>query len=93
MDVGADHKEGWTPKNWCFWTMVLEKTLESPLDYKEIKPVDPKGNQFQIFMGGTDAEAPVLWPPDSKSQLTGKDPVARKDWRQENRTTEDEVVE
>ena len=70
-----DHKEGWTPKNWCFWTMVLEKTLESPLDCKEIKPVSPKGNQCWIFLGGTDAEseAPILWPPDMKSQLITKD--------------------
>ena len=70
-----DHKEGWTPKNWCFWTMVLEKTLESPLDCKEIKPVSPKGNHCWIFLGGTDAEseAPILWPPDMKSQLITKD--------------------
>ena len=71
-----DHKEGWAPKNWCFQTVVLEKTLESPLDSKEIKPVNPKGNQPWIFIGRTDAEAkaPILWPPDVNSQLTGKDP-------------------
>ena len=69
-----DHKESWAPKNWCFWTVVLEKTLESPLDYKEIQPVHPKGNQSWIFIGRTDAEAetPVLWPPHAKSWLTGK---------------------
>ena len=80
-----DHKEGWAPKNWCFWTVVLEKTLESPLDWKEIKPVNPKGNQCWIFIGRTDAEAeaPIIWPPDGKSWLTGKDPDAGKDWRQE----------
>ena len=64
-----DHKESWAPKNWCFWTVVLEKTLESPLDYKEIKPVNPKGNQPWIFIVKTDAEAPILWPPDVKSWL------------------------
>ena len=70
-----DHKEGWVSKNWRFWTVVLEKTLESPLDYKEIKPVNSKGNQPWIFIGRTDAqaEAPVLWLPDSKSQLIGQD--------------------
>ena len=69
-----DHEEGWVPKNRCFWILVLEKTLESPLDYKEIKPVNPKGNQSWIFIGRTDAkaEAPILWPPDAKSWLTGK---------------------
>ena len=90
-----DHKESRALKNWCFWTMVLEKTLESCLDCKEIKPVHPKGNQSRIFIGRTDAEteAPILWPPDVKSQLIGKDPDAGKDWRQEeNRTTEDEMV-
>ena len=77
-----DHKEGWVPKNWIFWTEVLEKTLESPLDYKEIKPVSPKGNQPWIFIGRTDAEAEVLifWPPDGKSRPTGRDPDAGKDW-------------
>ena len=73
-----DHKEGWALKNWCFWTVVLEKTLESPLDSK-IKPVNPKGNQPWIFIGRTDAEAPIIWPPDAKSRLTGKDPDAGKD--------------
>ena len=82
-------------KNGCDWTVVLEKTLESPLDYKELKPVYPKGNQFWIFIGGTDAEAetPIQWPPDAKSWLTGKDPDAGKDGRQEEKgTTEDEMV-
>ena len=75
-----DHKESWTLKNWCFWTVVLEQTLESPLDSKEIKPVNPKGNQSWIFIGMTDteAEAPILWPLDLKSPLTGKDPDAQK---------------
>ena len=70
----VDHKESWVPKNWCFWTVVLEKALESPLDWKEIKPVNPKENQAWIFTGGTDAEAetPILWPPDTKSWLIGK---------------------
>ena len=88
-----DHKEGWTPENWCFWTMVLVKTLESPLDCKEIKPVNPKKNQPWIFIGRTEAEALILWPPDEKSQLIGKDPGAGKDWRQEVKgVTEDEMV-
>ena len=90
-----DHKEGWAPKNWCFWTAVLEKTLESPLDGEEIKPVNPKGNQPWIVIVRTDAEveAPILWPPDAKSQLIGKDPDAGKDWGQEEKgTTEDEMV-
>ena len=80
-----DHEEDWTLKNWCFRTMVWEKTLESPLDCKEIKPVNPKGNQFWIFIGRTDAEAetPILWSPDMKNWLIGKDPDAGKDWRQE----------
>ena len=75
-----DHKEGWVPKNWCFWAVVLEKTLESPLDCKEIKPIDPKGNQPWIFIGRTDAEieAPLLWPPDVKSWLIRIDPDAGK---------------
>ena len=74
-------KESWALKNWCFWTVVLEKTLESPLDCKEIQPVDPKGDQFWVFIGRTDAEAetPILWPPHAKSWLIGKDPDARKD--------------
>ena len=80
-----DHKEDWAPKNWCFWTAVLGKTLESSLDSKEIKPVDPKGNQPWIFTGRTDAEAPVLWPPAAKSLLNGKDPDAGEDWGQEER--------
>ena len=89
-----DHKEGWVLKNWCFWTVVLEKTLESPLDCKEIKPVHPKGNQPWIFIGRTDAEAeaPVLWPPDVKSWFIGKDTNAGKDWRKEKGMTEDEIV-
>ena len=80
-----DHKESWAPKNWCFWTVVLEKTLESPLDYKEIQPVHPRGNQSWIFIGRTDAEAegPILWPPDAKNWLIGKDHDVGKDWRQE----------
>ena len=82
-----DHKESWLLKNWCFWTVVLEKTLESPLDCKEIKPVNPKGNQSWIFFGRTDTEAPVLWPPDAKNWLIGKDPDAGKDWRQERKGT------
>ena len=80
-----DHKEGWAPKNWCFHIVVLEKTLESPLDSKEIKPVHPKGNQPWIFIGRTDAEAPILCPPDVKSRLIGKDPDARKDWGQDEK--------
>ena len=90
-----DHKEGWRQKNWCFWNVVLEKTPESPLDSKEIKPVNPKGNQPWILIGRTNAEAetPVLWPLDVKSQLTGKDPDAGKEWGQEEKgTTEDEMV-
>ena len=90
-----DHKEGWALKNWCFWTVVLEKTLESPLDSKEIKPVHPKGYQPWIFVGRTNvkAETPTLWPPDAKSWLIGKDPDAGKDWRQEEKgTTENEMV-
>ena len=82
-----DHKESWAPKNWYFWTVVLEKTLESPLDCKEIQPVHPKGNQSWIFIGRTDveAEAPILWPPDVKSWLIWKDPHAGKDWRREEK--------
>ena len=88
-----DHKEGWLPKNSCFW-IVLVKILESPLDCKEIKPVNPKGNQPWIFIERTDAEgeAPILWPPDAKSQLIGKDPDSGKDWEQEKKVTEDEMV-
>ena len=90
-----DYKESWALKNWCFWTVVLEKILENPLDCKEIKPVNAKGNQSWIFTGKTDAEAetPILCPPDVKNWLIGKDPDAGKDWRQEEKgTTEDEVV-
>ena len=90
-----DYKESWVPKNWCFWTVVLEKTLESPLYCKEIQPAHPKGNQSWIFTGRTDAEAetPILWPPDAKNWLLGKDPDAGKDWRQEEKgMTEDEMV-
>ena len=87
------HKESWAPKNRCFWTVVLEKTLESPLDCKEIKPVNPKGNQSWIFIGRTDAEAPILWPPHAKNWLIEKDPSSGKDWRQEQKgKTEDEMV-
>ena len=90
-----DHKGGWALKNWCFWTVVLEKTLESPLDSKEIKPVSPKGHQPWISIGRTDVEAetPILWPPDAKSQLIGKDPDAGKDggWGKKG-MTEDEMV-
>ena len=77
-----DHKESWVLKNWCFWTVVLEKTLESPLDCKEIQPVKPKGNQPWMFIERTVSEAPVLWLPDERSWLAGKDPDAGKDWRQ-----------
>ena len=87
-----DHKEGWVPKNWCFWTVVLEKTLESPLDCKEIKLVNHKGNQSWIFIGRTDAEATILWPPDAKNWLIGKDPDAGKGWRREKGTKEDEMI-
>ena len=89
-----DYKESWALKNWCFWTVMLEKTLESPLDCK-IEPVHPEGNQSWIFIERTDAEAetPILWPPDVKSGLFGKDPNAGKDWRQEEKgATEDEMV-
>ena len=90
-----DHKESGALKNWYFWTVVLEKTLESPLDCKEIKLVNPKGNQPWIFIGRTDAEteAPILWPPDAKNWFNGKDPDAQKYWRQEEKgMTEDEMV-
>ena len=88
-------KESWVPENWCFWIMVLEKTLESPLDCKEIQPVHSKGDQSWVFIGRTnvEAETPILWPPDVKNWLTGKDPDAGKDWRQEETgTTEDEMA-
>ena len=91
-----DSKESWVPKNWYFWIVVLEKTLESPLDCKEIQLVHPKGNQSWIFIGKTGAEAqtPILWPPDAKNWLIWKDPDAGKDWRrEEKRMTEDEMVE
>ena len=90
-----DYKESWVQKNWCFWTVVLEKTLESRLDCKEIQPVHYKGDQSWVFIGRTDVEAetPVLWPPDAKSWLIWKDPDAGKDWRQEESgMTEDEMV-
>ena len=82
-----DCEENWAPKNWCFWTVVLEKTLESPLDWKEVQPVHPKGNQSWIFIGRTDVEAEtlILWPHDVKSWVTGKYPDAGKDWRQEEK--------
>ena len=89
-----DHQEGWVPNSWCFWTVVL-KTLESPLDCKEIKPVNPKGNQPWVFTGRTDseAEAPILWPPDVKSWFIGKDPDSGSDWGQEEKgTTEDKML-
>ena len=85
--------KSWVLKNWCFLTVVLEKILESPLDYKEIQPVNPIGNRSWIFIGTTDAEAPILWPPDAKSWLIGKDPDAGKDWRQEKKgMTEDKMA-
>ena len=90
-----NYKESWALKNWFFWTVVLEKTLQSPLDCKEIKPVSPKGNQSWIFIGRTDAEAetPILWPPDAKNLFIGKGPDAGKDWRWEEKgKTEDEMV-
>ena len=91
----SDRKESWVPKNWCFWTVVLEKTLESPLDCKEIQPVHSKRDQSWVFIGRTDAEAetPILWPPNGKNLFIGKYPGAGKDWRQEEKgTTEDEMV-
>ena len=88
-----NYKESWVPKNWCFWTVVLEKTFENPLACKEIQPIYPKGNQSWIFIGMTDAEAeaPILWPPDVKNWLIGKDPDAGKDWRWEKGMTEDKM--
>ena len=88
-----DHKDGWVLKNWCFQVVVLEETLESPLDSKEIKSVNPKGNQPWIFTGRTDAEVPILWPPDVKHLLIGKDSDAGKDWRQKEKgATQEEMV-
>ena len=90
-----DYKESWAPKNWCFWTVVLKKTVENPLDCKEIQPVHPKGDQSWVFTGGTDVEAetPILWPPDAESWPIWKDPDAGKDWGPEVKvTTEDEMV-
>ena len=90
-----DCNESWAPKNWCFWAVVLEKTLESPLDCKEIQSVHPKGNPSWIFIGRTDAEGeiPILWLPHAKSWLIWKDPDAGKDWEQKKGTTEHETVE
>ena len=91
----VNHKEGWAQNNWCFWTVVLEKTLESPSDRKEIKLVNPKGNQLWIFIGWPDpeAEVPILWPPDAKSRLLRKDPDAGNDWRQEEKgMAEDDMI-
>ena len=84
-----NHKESWVPKNWCFWTVVLEKTLDSPLDFKEIQPVHPKETSPEYSLDGTDAEAetPILWPPDMKNWLIWKDPDAGKDWKQEEKGT------
>ena len=90
-----DYKESWAPENWCFGTVVLEKTLESPLDCKEIQPFHPKGDQSWVFIGRTDVETetPIFWPPDVKNWLIWKDPYAGKDWRQEEKgMTEDEIV-
>ena len=88
-----DHKEGWALKNWCFQTVVLKRLLRVPLDCKEIRPVNPKGNKPWMFIGRTDAEAPILWPPDANSQLTGKDPDAGKGWGQEKKeAAEDEML-
>ena len=91
----VDYNKSWAPKNWCFRTVVLEKTLKSPLDSKEIKPVNPKGNQSWIFIGrtGAEVEIPIVWTPDEKNWLIGKDPDAGKDWRQEEKgMTEDDMV-
>ena len=90
-----EHKESWAPDNWCFWTVVLEKTFESPLDSNKVQPVNLKGNQPWIFIGRTDAEAeaPILWPPDARNWLIGKDPDSGKDWRQQDKEMiEDEMV-
>ena len=91
-----DYQESWAPNNWCFWNVVLEKTLESPLDCKDIQPVHPKGDQSWVFIGRTDVEAetPILWPPDTRSWLIGKDPDAGRDWGQEEKgTTEDGMLD
>ena len=89
-----DYKESWVPKNWCFWTVVLDKTLESPLDCKGIHPVHSKGNQSWLFIGRPEGEAedPILWPPDAKNWFIWKDPDAGKDWKLEKGMTEDEMV-
>ena len=89
-----DYEEGWAPKNWCLWSVGLEKILASPLDSKEVTPVNPKGNQSWMFIGRTDAEAetPILWPPDAKNWLIGEDPDSGKNWRWEKEVTEDEMV-
>ena len=90
-----DHKKGWAPRSWCFQTVVLEETLESRLDSKEIQPVNPKGNKLRISIGRTDAEAeaPILWPPDAKGRLVGKDPNAGRNWRQKKKgAVKDEMV-
>ena len=89
-----DYKECWVLKNWCFWTIVLEMTLESPLDCKEIQPIHPKGDQSWVFIGRIDVEAetPILWPPDVKNWLIWKDSDAGKGWKQEEETTKDEMV-
>ena len=91
-----DYKESWAPKNWYFWTMVFKKTLESPLDSKEIQPVHPKGDQSWMFIERTDVEAetPILWPPDGKSWIIWKNPDAGKDWGQEEKgMTEDKMAD
>ena len=90
-----DCEESWIPKNWCFWTIVLEKTLEHPLDSTEIQPFHPKGNQSWMFIGRTDVEAetPILWPPDGKNWLVWKNPDAGKDWRQEEKGKTEDVIE
>ena len=95
LEVPSFHKEGWVSKNWCFQIAVLEKTLESPLDCRDFKSINPKGNQPWLFIGRTDAQAqaPILWPPDAKSQLNGKDPDPGKDCgKEKNRATEGEMV-
>ena len=92
---GLDYKESWALKNWCFWTVVLEKTFETALDWKDIKPINPKGIQSCILIGrtGAETEIPILWPPDVTNWLIGKDPDAGKDWRREDKgTTEDEMA-